>query len=199
MIAIDIDDVIADTTETLRHFVNRRTGLSLNKDSYLISAPYWGYYEKVWQNYSIADPTLFGDFHEALRTNQDDVFPVAGAEGGVNHLKERFDLLAVTSRDLSMETATMQWMNRYFNGVFKQVILLGHVSVASETKGNVCKRLGAKWLIDDNPAHCLSAMEAGIQAVLFGKYGWQEEELPAEVVRCKDWKEIEGYFNHATR
>lgn len=197
-IAIDIDDVIADTTETLRHFVNQRTGLNLSKDSYLISAPYWGYYDKVWQNHGIEDPTIFSNFHDSLRINQDDVFPVVGAKEGVQHLQKSFDLLAITSRDLTMEKATMEWMNRYFRDVFNEVVFLGHISVATESKGEVCKRLGAKWLIDDNPTHCLTAIKAGIWAVLFGKYGWQEEELPADIVRCIDWKAVDEFFDHVT-
>jgi 5'(3')-deoxyribonucleotidase len=54
----------------------------------------------------------------------------------------------------------------------------------------VCVEIGADWLIDDNPEHCLSAIEHGLNTILFGDYGWQYK-APEHLYRCKNWEEVE--------
>ena len=63
-----------------------------------------------------------------------------------------------------------------------------------KTKGELCQELNVSWLIDDNPEHCLSAVDAGVEAILFGEYGWHHE-APMHLTRCKDWPSVVDYFN----
>jgi hypothetical protein len=62
------------------------------------------------------------------------------------------------------------------------------------TKGQICKKLGASYLIDDNVGHCEKAIEEGVSAVLFGEYGWHGD-APDKLVRCKDWPAVLEYFD----
>jgi glycerol uptake facilitator-like aquaporin len=59
-------------------------------------------------------------------------------------------------------------------------------------------KLGASWLIDDNPEHCLSAIAHGIETVLFGEYGWHFN-APEHLTRCKDWRAVLEYFDAVER
>ena len=50
-------------------------------------------------------------------------------------------------------------------------------------------------MIDDQPKHCLSAAECGVEALLFGNYRWNQlADLPDRVTRVQDWEEVERYF-----
>jgi hypothetical protein len=65
-----------------------------------------------------------------------------------------------------------------------------------QTKGELLKSLGAQYHIDDQPKHCISALQQGIQPLLFGDYSWNRSvELPEGIVRVKNWQEVTEYFN----
>ena len=53
--------------------------------------------------------------------------------------------------------------------------------------------LGADILIDDHIAHAEDVAAAGLKAIVFGDYPWnQKEMLPEGMVRCADWTSVEG-------
>ena len=57
------------------------------------------------------------------------------------------------------------------------------------SKGELCARLGATLLIDDNPDFCDSAKECGIETILFGNYGWQKSRA-GNFKLCRSWDEL---------
>jgi 5'(3')-deoxyribonucleotidase len=60
-----------------------------------------------------------------------------------------------------------------------------------KTKDEICVRLGADYLIDDQPKHVLSAYKAGVGAILFGDYGWNRNVLVDDgVKRARNWDEV---------
>ena len=50
IIAVDIDDVLADSTDALRRVINERLGVNLTPEDYLIKEDYWDHYEEVWHH-----------------------------------------------------------------------------------------------------------------------------------------------------
>ncbi len=193
-IAFDIDDVLANTTDALRIYVNENTGLNLSKDDYKVPATYWGYYEHVWSAAGIHDHSWIHRFHEQMGRDQSNIRPVEGSEQTVNVLSRDFDLVAVTSRELFMEQETKRWVHQHFGGVFEDIVLLGHIHTAKQTKGDACKELDAQYLFDDNLGHCQSAQAVGATGILFGDYGWHEEDRDVRIDRCKDMPAVLEYF-----
>ncbi len=56
-------------------------------------------------------------------------------------------------------------------------------------------RRRADIMIDDLPKHCLSAVDHGVEALLFGDYTWNQNDGLGEAVHLvKDWKAVEDYF-----
>jgi 5'(3')-deoxyribonucleotidase len=191
-IAVDIDDVIADGTTSLREVVNTYTGAQLTKEHYSVPGDYWGYYERVWHEHG-----LEVDF-EALNTemaiDQSHVPILPGAIFAVTELSKRYDLVVITARDPSWEQATLTWLDKNCPDIFKRILFAGKSQETSKTKGELCVELGASWLIDDNVDHCLSAVELGIEAILFGEYGWHHK-APKDLTICKDWPAVLEYFD----
>ena len=192
-IAIDIDDVIAESTEALRLVVNEQTGKALTIEDYRVPGDYWGYYESVWRQHEI--DLDFVNIRDDMSASQTHVGLVAGAEYAIHHLLERFDVVLVTSRDVSWENATRRWIESHFQDKLPEVHFAKGRGTKSElTKGQLCKELGASWLVDDNPEHCQSAIDEGIVAILFGEYGWNQGHSDG-AVRCLDWPSVLEYFN----
>lgn len=193
-IAFDIDDVIADGTEIIRVAVNDRFGLSLTAEDYNVEGDYWGYYERVWQSHGLdlELPEVEGD----MADDQSHVPLLAGAAVALTELSRRFKIVLITSRDARWEQATKNWLKQHFADAIVEVYFAKspRYTTGTKTKGELCRDLGASWLVDDNPEHCLSAIEHGIDAVLFGNYGWHYK-APDHLVRCKDWPAVVDYFD----
>ncbi len=195
IIAVDIDDVLADTTDTLRLFVNDKFGVDLGKHHYRVKAEYWGYYETVWSKHGIQASGVLDEFHAKYTLNQMDAKPVYGAKKAISMLSSKYTLVAVSSRAVDQQLETERWLKHVFGDVFKTVLCIDTRKTGLE-KGETCHQLGARFLIDDNVDHCDSAIRAGLTAVLFGLYGWQhEDKISEKIVRCPSWGLVSEYFN----
>lgn len=195
IIAIDIDDVIADSTESVRVQVNKLTGASLLKGHYRVPGSYSKYYEQVWERNGL-DKITFDDIHTNMTEDQFHVEVVNGALVALERLSYKFNLVLITSRDFGWEKATNSWLNKKFGFIFKEVIFSSNPKYGDDTsKGALCNSVDAKWLIDDRIEYCQSAVDSGVNAILFGQYGWHNQDISKQITRCKDWQEIMEFFN----
>jgi len=195
VIAVDIDDVLADSTEHLRLQVNDRLGIDLQPHHYAVPGEYWGYYEKVWEVNGVAHRITLEELDPIMVEDQSDVQPYAQAREVLQELAKCYRLIVVTARDVSWEPATKRWLQERFPNMFEGMHFAGHEK-GKLTKGQLCKRLGAEWLIDDNVNHAHTALDEGIRVILFGDYGWhQGAKVHDDVVRCKDWPAVSEYFD----
>lgn len=199
-ISIDIDDVIANSTESLRMLVNERTGANLTIEDYLnVGGEYWGYYERVWRTHGLQDQINFKDLSDEMIHDQSHVPLLPGAEFAIHELSKRFHVIFVTARDQSWEAATRKWFSQQFNHDDIELYFSeSHKNSRAKTKGQLCRELGVTIHIDDNVSHCQSVLSEGIGAILFGHYGWHAN-IPSDVIRCKDWPSVLEYLNGATR
>jgi len=194
-LGIDIDDVLADSTDALRVFVNQRRGVDLSEKHYRIEAQYWGYYESVWAQHGIDPTDLMLDFHNGMNLDQSDIRPIPGSVEGTKKLSRKYDLVPITSRPEEMGEETERWLGEQFEPVFAmEPVFIGFGTNARRTKGEVCEELGISYLLDDNIEHCKTALTRGVGAVLFGNYGWHKK-IPSDLIRCKDWREVLEYFD----
>ncbi|MBH1980066.1 hypothetical protein I8H83_04795 [Candidatus Saccharibacteria bacterium] len=189
-IALDIDDTIADTTEALRRVVNSQLGANLTQDDYRTPGEYWGYYERVWRQHGVADQLSFKQLNQQMAIDQSHVSLIEGAQVAVHRLARDAEVLLVTSRDPSCEGATREWFAHHFGAEDIQLYFCtSHVDEKAKTKGRLCKELGVQLLVDDNASHCQTALDEGVDAILFGRYGWHHGAT-APVKQCRTWGEL---------
>ncbi len=191
-IAVDIDDVIADSTETFRIRVNKRTGADLTPGHYNIPhAGYWGYYERVWKNHGL--DVTYQEFEKEMEEDQSSVPFLAGASFAIGELASNNDIVIITSRPYTWKSKTTDWLKTKIGNVFLSIHFTNSKE-SKKTKGQLCKELGVDWLIDDNPEHCQSAIDEEVNAILFGDYGWHHQ-ASKQLIRCKDWPAVLEFFN----
>jgi 5'(3')-deoxyribonucleotidase len=195
IIAVDVDDVLADSTDALRRVVNERLSTNLSPEDYRVKGDYWQYYETVWQKNGLTDRISLDDLEPMMIENQSHVEPHESAIDVLQELSKGYHLIVVTSRPPSWRRATEKWLEVHFPGIFGQIFFTRQSDdVDHETKGELCKEYGAKWLIDDNVEHAQSAADQGIDVVLFGNYGWHHK-APTHFHRCKNWTEVLEFFD----
>lgn len=190
IIAIDIDEVLARHNHALASWHNANFGTDHTEEAYFTD-----YWLQVW-NVPAEEAERRAEMF--FRQRQHRRFPVIpGAITGVATLAQRYDLVAVTVRRKQIIQDTRDWLNEHFPGAFRDVRFV-HFWDAKDTttKADVCRELGARYLIDDGLKHCALAAEVGIDVLLFGDYTWNRAPaLPAGVTRVVNWKEVEEYFS----
>jgi FMN phosphatase YigB (HAD superfamily) len=192
-IAIDIDDVIADTNGTMRDWINRKTGKALTSDDFSIEGEYWGYYERIWELHDITHLT-FDEFESELIQDQAHVPLLAGAAFAIKQLAQAYKIILITSRSPSLEVATRRWLAEHLDVEVELYFARNNRNAEGKSKGELCVELGATLLIDDNVDHVQSAIDNGVAAILFGNYGWQST-FPNEAKRFEQWSDIVEYLH----
>lgn len=196
IIAVDIDDVLALSTDSLRQVVNAHLDVDLPPEAYDIPADYWGYYEVVWRANGLGDRVSLDVIDPQMKIDQSHVMPMPGAFAALYQMSQEYDLVVVTARSSTWAKATSLWLEKNFPGIFSQVLFAeGFEGIQKKSKGTLCTEIGASWLIDDNIEHAVSALEMGLGVIVFGKYGWHHAGIPDGVLACKDWAEVGAYFN----
>jgi len=200
-IAVDVDDVLAANAAGFVKFSNQRWGTNLKPEDYHEHwAEMWGvdHEEMLERRGEIIKAKLFMsyDFHD-------------DAKAALARLSKNYKLVILTSRTSDVSEDTVEWIKSYFGDLFSEMHFAGIweklnrneakvEDVIKVTKGEIAKQIGADYLIDDQPKHCLAAAEAGIKAILFGDYKWNRDtELVPNMVRAKNWQAVLEYFDAA--
>jgi 5'(3')-deoxyribonucleotidase len=193
IIAIDIDDVLAANAAGFVEWSNSKFGTHLTPNDY---QEHWA---EMWKIERAEAEKRAHEFHESDHVSTYKVIP--NALEALERLKTRFTLILITSRRLSIEKLTREWIDKNYPDIFSDYIFCGFYDTRGAsglklTKAELAKGIKADYLIDDQLKHIEAAAQVGIKGLLFGDYSWnKKDQLSANVTRVKDWSEILRYFN----
>lgn len=193
-IAVDIDDVLAAYAQDWVSFSNKNWGTNLSV------ADYHEHWAKVWgvdeENWKTRASYYFENADVSNLAHDQD------AKSVLELLSVRYHIVVVTSRVDKFKKDSINWINRHYNGIFREIHFAGlwdelDVNTHLNTKAELVSQIGADFLIDDQLKHCISAAEAGVTSLLFGDYPWNQttKKLPTGVTRVNNWDEVLGFFN----
>ena len=191
IIAVDIDDVLGVFADEFVKYSNGKWGTKLTVEDY---TEHWA---EMWQ---VDKDLTNARAKEWYKSGITGALPAnSHAKEGLRKLSEKYDMVITTSRHSTLRQETEEWVQKHYPNIFTSVHFAGiwenqdksHDELIKVTKAELCKKLGADYLIDDQPKHCLAAAEAGIEALLFGDYPWnQDVKLIKGVRRVKNWQEV---------
>lgn len=198
IIAVDIDDVLSASAAGLTAYSNKRWGLDLRAEDYDENwAKFWGVSLGVAKEmaHEVHERDIFKNF-----AHFEQAIPVLRA------LKEKYELIVVTSRRINLKTSTASWLERNFSDIFSAVHHAGfydnpHDPLAGLTKNKamICNELGVDYLIDDQLKHCLAVADCGKGALLFGDYNWNRidvaEVQSKNITIVHTWADVKEYFD----
>lgn len=190
VIAIDCDDVLVPSVQTLLDGYNRMFGTHVTAEHFYEPATVatWG---------TDDDDLAKRQFEQYLRS--DDYQPAAPLEDAVNAIRlpaGSYELHVITGRAEDREVETRQLIDGYFKDCFTSIEHTNHFvssdyDVETRSKGEVCKAIGADIFIDDHIFHGSEVFESGVREVIvFGDYPWNQGELASGMKRCIDWDEV---------
>jgi len=199
IVAVDIDEVLGQFLAALVSFHNDTYSSTLRVSDFssYIFRHCWGGDEES----STAKVQAFLGSRYFL----DGIPVVPGARDGLERLRAAgFRLVVVTSRQLQIEAATVEWLKQEFgDGLFDQILFGNHWGVDGRTKRSkreMCESLGAHYLIDDSIDYAqeVTAHDNGVRVLLFdweNNYGWNKTSegtcsLSHRIRRVLSWDEI---------
>lgn len=190
-IAVDIDEVLATMFENLMAWHNQKYGTKLTlADNHSRDL-------ELWKAGSIEE--AIKRVHGFFETpHYIDAKPIDQAEAALHELSRRYELAIITARDVIVEELTLNWVQKYFPDIFKDVHFTAEYSLhgLNKTKAEACLDINAEYLIDDSLEKAEEVAKEGIKVLLFGHYPWNKaERLPEGVSRVKNWQEVLEYFD----
>ena len=164
-IAIDLDETLCDFMTHFLHWYNQAKGTNWQFSD---ATDYdWSKFLKVTPQAAIESACEF--FETDKFKNMP---PIDGALKVIQQLSEDYGLYLITARQTTLKGITVNWINTYFPGLFKEIILTNGYPLDGSPeleKGVVCKEKGCLMIVDDNPYHIPSLLENGIQPILLKK------------------------------
>ncbi|XP_031097290.1 uncharacterized protein LOC116001546 isoform X1 [Ipomoea triloba] len=94
---------------------------------------------------------------------------------------------------------TVEWIEKHYPGLFQNMYFGNHFALNGKSipKSEICRSLGAKVLIDDNPRYAIECAEVGMKVLLFdyeNSYPWCKAESVEGhplVTKVHNWEEVE--------
>lgn len=198
VIAVDCDDVIAETQCHLALFHNETYGTNYTKEDVKSF-----FLEHIWQvdrdeAVRRVDQYLVSDHHDAA-------LPKHGAQKSLALLQSiGFKIVIVTSRPVHSEIRTKQWLEKHFASLYNEVIFTSefHAAGGLVTKAQICTEIGARVLVEDAPHYAIDVAGVGIPVLLFDVPWNQGVPETENVIRIHSWDEVVRWITkhipHAT-
>lgn len=193
VVAVDVDEVLGSFLAALNKFIADRYSWNHSVSEYHV-------YEffRIW-NCSRERANFL--VHEFFTTHyfQDGIQPIPGARDALQNLSSFCSLSVVTSRQDAIKNHTLEWIEKYYPGLFEQIHFGNHFALEGQSrpKSEICRSFGAQVLIDDNPRYALECAEAGMRVLLFdydNSYPWCKtgvDESHPLVTKVHNWEEVE--------
>ncbi|GAB2267500.1 hypothetical protein Dimus_002483 [Dionaea muscipula] len=193
VVAVDVDEVLGNFVTALNRFIADRYSSNHSVSEYHV-------YEffKIW-NCSRDEADI--RVHEFFKTSyfRNGIHPIPGAQKALHKLSKFCTLSVVTSRQNAIKDQTIEWIEKHYPGLFQEIHFGNHFALdgVSRPKSDMCRSMGAKVLIDDNPRYAMDCAEAGIRVLLFdfeNSYPWSKDDSVDQhplVTRVLNWQQVE--------
>jgi uncharacterized HAD superfamily protein len=190
LIAIDIDEVLADT---LNHFIflyNQKFKTSFKRDDFY-TFNWWEVLGLTKEEFKKVFTQIVGQgFFSELAT-------IAGAKEGVKRLQKKHELAVVTSRPRIVSAATKAWLDKHFPDVFSKVYFTREVILGPniKDKDEICQEIGADLIIEDEFEFAEDCAQENILVLLFDNPWNREFKIPSYMTRVYSWENILNKIN----
>ncbi|KAG0467528.1 hypothetical protein HPP92_018491 [Vanilla planifolia] len=192
-IAVDVDEVLGSFLSALNKFVARHYA-----SNHKISEYYVYEFFRIWNCTRAEADIRVHEFFKSLQFRSG-IDPIPGAQSTLLRLSTFCDLSIVTSRQNVIKEHTIEWIEKHYPGIFKEIQFGNHFALdgKSRPKSEICRSLGVQVLIDDNPMYALECAKVGIKVLLFdyqNSYPWSKDVAVVShsmVTTVSSWEEVE--------
>ncbi|VFQ92522.1 unnamed protein product [Cuscuta campestris] len=193
VVAVDIDEVLGNFVSAISQFIAERYSLHQAVSEYHVYE-----FAKIWRCSKDEANIRVHEFFESSYFKTA-IHPIPGAQQAIRNLSKVCNMSIVTSRQYAIQDHTIEWINKHYPDLFQKIYFGNHFALNGKSipKSEICRSLGAKVLIDDNPGYAIECAEAGIKVLLFdyeNSYPWSKTEFVNGhplITRVHNWEEVE--------
>ncbi len=184
-IAIDIDEVLADTLNSYIKYYNNTYNTSFKREQFFTYRCWWEvlqveFDEGVVRFNDFVDKGYFGNLPL-----------IRGAQEAVTKLKQNHDLVIITSRMGELKEITKKWLDENFFGCFLKIYHTESIYDKNAiTKHQACLESKANILIEDDISFASECMNNGIKVLLFDSPWNRDFEISTDAIRVYSWDDI---------
>jgi 5'(3')-deoxyribonucleotidase len=191
IIAIDIDEVLADGTLSICEQINDLNGTRFTPEDWHAEDHE---YDDFYANFPRKKALKYGieSLKSDMTVDQSHVPLKSGSKDPVRKISQDFKIILLTARDLTWKDETYRWVNEHF-GEYTDQILFSKEHPKGPQKVDICEFLGVSYLIDDRIDYLKPSHDSLVTRILFGEYAWHAE-IPEDIFHFKSWVEVEEYF-----
>ncbi len=186
IIAVDIDDVLADFTGSFRKYLRKEKGVYVRGRDLKV-ADWWRAWGKTEKE---AVKTIFAFLHSPYLLSTK---PTRGAKTAMRKLKkDGHKLFVITGRPLAVEPITVKWVERNFPDIFTDIYCTDFhiVKHGKNTKGKICRLIKADLIIDDYPGYARECVANGTKVLLFASPWNRAYKAEAGIIKVKNWRQV---------
>eukprot|EP00249_Psilotum_nudum_P018462 c26817_g1_i3 orf=723-1592(+) len=134
-VAVDVDEVLGSFLSSLNLFIGEQYAQKFKLSEYHVYD-----FMKIWGCSQAEANDRVHAFFDSEQFN-DGIIPVPGAYQSLCHLAEFCHLVVVTSRQHVIEKPTLEWIERHYSGIFKEVHFGNHFALEgkSRPKCEICR------------------------------------------------------------
>jgi len=183
LIALDIDEVLADTVNEVVEHYNRNFGSNFRRDDFRTC--------NFWETWGGTREETVGILYDFMNERGDDILPKKGAVNGVRKLSEKHKLISITSRQNDFEEQTRRWLERNFDGLIKEVYFTNAYAKRGEAfkKSVFVREKGVELIVEDHFDYACDCVAVGAKVFLLD-CPWNQELPPVGVTRVYSWYDI---------
>ncbi|MFA5176364.1 MAG: hypothetical protein WC413_03860 [Candidatus Nanoarchaeia archaeon] len=184
-IAVDLDEVLGEFLFPVLTYYNKLNHKDLKIDQFHCY-DFW----EVWGGTKQEAIQIVDDFFK--KGYSEDIKPIPGAQQAINILKNKHNLIIVTSRWDNLRAHTEKWINKYYPNSFSEIYFSNDFSAnnGNVKKSEICKKLGVNIIIEDNLHYALDCSKEGIISILLDKPWNKQSENYERVFRVNTWDDI---------
>jgi uncharacterized HAD superfamily protein len=196
VIAVDVDEVLMEFVCPLLHFYNHKHNDSILFENFN-SYQFW----EVWGGTSENASKLVSEFFTTEGFLKQS--PLEHSQIVLSRMKEKYDLVVVTSRQHVLRDHTQMFLDTHYPGIFHELKMGNHYGDEGrkQSKPELCKEAGAVLLIDDSIDYVTHVAQHDMKALLFGDYPWnrKEYEHKKHIRRVNTWLQVEEAIEELLR
>ena len=181
IIAVDVDDVLADFTDQLIVFYNKTYNTSFKKKDFT-SYDFWD----IWGGTKEETIHTMNQFFKSKYFER--ISPIEGSLHAIRLLEKKHELIIVTSRYTIVADKTISWLRKHYSDSFKEI----HFSYYDKniSKSELCRKLGAQVIIDDAEKNILDCAKIGMTVLVYDCPWNKHIKTNDKITRVHNWNDI---------
>ena len=190
VIGLDFDDVLVGFNDGLCVFHNAQYGTYLTREDFVCYP-----LEKTFGcDKAEVGPRIMAFYRSPEHAA---IVPMPGAVDATRELQKKHPVVVITSRPQSVERETRVLLDAHFPSLARDIHFARHSfhGEGSETKGQICRKLGAEGFVDDAPP-LVEEVAPFVRQVLLFDAPWNRRYAPSHpnIRRVRSWGEILAFL-----